>query len=360
MQDEDDPSSSSAFVALRSGSGRVAGPYQVPSAQEVLALGWGGRSLYAVTGDSPPANPCCSQVSVARMGSGGRFGRGSTLLGGLAGATSAALVPVRHHLLAAVATERGVWAAQSGGSGRWGRARRLGRGASELQATAQGGGSGVIAWSGARTISIAAGGPGGPPRRSHVAITAPRGHTIEELALAPAGHGSTAAWVESWFDRRGNYHSEVVAADFARRIRRTTFAVRGTIASGITLAGDGRGGQLLVWEACTWSASCSIQAATRSAGRAFGRSSRLGSSDAGEAPAAARSTGAGVVGWISGGHVMARTMRPGSSRFSAAQTVSSTTFAANLALAFGSTRQALLAWSQGTFAPDLVGAVYRR
>ena len=46
-------------------------------------------------------------------------------------------------------------------------------------------------------------------------------------------------------------------------------------------------------------------------------------------------------------------------RLGDARVVSSTSFAANLALAFGGSGTALAAWTQGTLAPDVVGAVFR-
>ena len=67
-----------------------------------------------------------------------------------------------------------------------------------------------------------------------------------------------------------------------------------------------------------------------------------------------------LVGWIVSGQVYAAERRPGGGRLGTARTVSSTSFASNLALAFGPSRTALAAWTQGTFAPDVVGAVFRR
>ncbi len=371
VEDQDSPASSTAFAAVRVGSGRLSAPRQIPDSQQVLGLASSGGRLELLTGESPAGQACCSAASVVGMSAAGRFGSGRRLVSGLAGATVGELVVLGRRTLAAIATDRGVWVAQSGLSGRWGSARPLAgvRAQPEtLAAMALPKGRTVVAWvggassvTGPRTISVATGSASAPPRRSHGAITVARNHGIDEMAIAPGPAGGTVAWIESWYDAKGSYHSEVVEADLAHPRRTTTFPVAGTIASGLAFSGDGRGDQVLAWKACTWGAICSTEAAVRSAAKSFGRAVRLGSIDATEAPALAVSgSGAALLGWIDRGHVLACPLKPRATRFTAPGVVSATNYAANLALTFGPTNMAIAAWSQGTFAPDVVGAVYRR
>lgn len=371
VEDQDSPAGSTAFATLRSASGQLSAPLQIPGSQQVLGFAWGGRTLELLTGDSPPGQVCCSAAGVLGMTTGGRFGRERQLVSGLAGTTLGELVSLGRRMLAAVATDRGVWISQSGGSGRWGPARQLtgaGGQPEALAATALPKGRTAVAWVGGsssaigpRSVLVATGTSSRVPRRGRAAITVARNHGVDEMALAPGPSGATAAWIESWYDGRGDYHSEVVTADLAHPGRTTSFPIAGTIASGLAFGGDARGDQVLAWKACTWSANCSTSVVVRSGGKAFGRPVRLGSIDATEAPAVAvSSSGAAVAGWIDRGHVLARALTPHASRFSATGVVSATNYAANLALAFGPSNVAIAAWSQGTLAPDVVGAVYRR
>jgi hypothetical protein len=371
VEDQDSPAGSTAFATTRSWWGKLSPPRQIPGSQQVLGLAWGGRTLELLTGDSPSGQSCCSAAGVVGMTTGGRFDRQHQLVSGLAGATVGQLVVLGRRMLAAVATERGVWVAQSSGSGRWRPARQLAGAGSPPESLAAIGlpkGRTAVAWVagsssliGPRSVFIATGSASRPPRRGHAVITIARSHGIDEMAIAPGPGGATAAWIESWYDARGSYHSEVVEADLARPRRTSAFPVAGTIASGLAFAGDARGDQVLAWKACTWSANCSTQAAVRSGGKGFGGPARLGSIDASAAPALAVSAGGvALTGWIERGHVLARALKPHATRFSATVVVSATNYADNLALTFGPSNAALAAWSQGTFAPDVVGAVYRR
>jgi hypothetical protein len=341
-----------------------------PGAEQVLSLAWRGRTLELLTGDSPAGQSCCSTAGVVPMTAGGRFGRPRTLVGGLGGATVGKLVVLGRRMLAAIGTERGVWVAQSDGSGRWGQTRRLaGPGAAPeaLDATVLQARGAAVAWVGGkssqvgpRSLVVASGSVTHAPRRARTVITVAPDHGIDELAIAPGPGGATAAWIESWYDRRGGYHSEVIAADLAHPRRSTSFAVSGTTASGLALAGDQNGDQVAAWTACTWNDACSVQAAARSAGRPFQRPARLGSIDPFQpAAAAVSSAGHGLLAWIDQGHVLARALRPRATRFSPPVVVSPTNYAANLALTFGPAGAAVAAWSQGTLAPDVVGAMYR-
>jgi hypothetical protein len=370
VQDEDNPATSSPYASWRNASGRVSAPRRIPGAEALLGLAWFGRSLQLLVGDSPTGQACCSTASVLGLTAAGRFGPPRRLVSGLAGATAAQLVALGHRMLAAVATERGVWISQTSGSGRWATHRLAGAGVEPqgLDATALPRGRTAVAWIGggsnpvgSRSLFIASGSSTRALQRGRAAITVAASHGIDEAAIAAGPGGATAAWIESWYDRRGNYHSEVATADLAHPRHTTTFAVSGTIASGLAFGADAHGDQVIAWMACTWSATCSVRAVVRSGGKSFGRPVRLGSIDATEAPTVAVSSGGdALAGWIAGGHVLAAELRPHATRFLRAHVVSSTTFAANLSLTFGPAGAAIAAWSQGTLAPDVVGAVFRR
>ncbi len=370
VQDEDNPATSSPYAGWRSASGSVSAPHKIPGAQQLLGLAWFGRSLQLLTGNSPTGQACCSTASVVGLSAPGRFGAPHRLVSGLAGSTSGQLMALGHRMLAAVATERGVWISQTNKSGRWATHRLAGAGAQPqgVDATALPHGRTAVAWVGgsanpvgSRSLFIASGSSTSALRRSHAAITVAANHGIDEAAIAAGPGGATAAWIESWYDRRGHYHSVVVTADLAHPRRTATFSVSGTIASGLALDADAHGDQVIAWKACTWSATCSVRAVVRSGAGSFGRPLRLGSMDATEAPALSMSSGGdALAGWIAGGHVLAAELRPHATRFLGAHVVSSTTFAANLSLTFGPAGAAIAAWSQGTLAPDVVGAVFRR
>jgi hypothetical protein len=303
------------------------------------------------------------------MTAGGRFSRLRTLVRGLGGATAGQLVQVGRRTLAAVATERGVWVAQSSSSGRFGRTRRLAGGGAapqSLAASAIGSDSSVVAWSGGKTsvigprsIYVASGKGARAPSRARLALTVPGTDGIDELAVARAKSAATLAWIESWYDRLGNYRSEAAVADLGRRLKVTTFRVPGLMASGITFGADAHGDQVLAWKTCSWSGSCSVQVATRQAGKAFGKPARAGAVDATELPVVAVApAGQALLGWIDGGRVLASYLRPRAGRFGRPTRVSGTTFAAGLTLAFRASGQAIAVWSQGTLAPEVVGALF--
>ena len=122
-------------------------------------------------------------------------------------------------MLAAVATERGVWVVQSAKANRFGAQHLLTRGGQmpeTLDAAWLGGESSIVAWTSAngiagqaapRSISYALGSKTGAPHGVKTAVTVPAGHRIDELGVAARGGGATVAWVESWYDKGGAYHS---------------------------------------------------------------------------------------------------------------------------------------------------------
>ncbi len=69
-------------------------------------------------------------------------------------------------------------------------------------------------------------------------------------------------------------------------------------------------------------------------------------------------SGESLVGWIHHGHVLVADLRLRAKKFAPFHTVSSTDYAADLTLGFGLAGDALASWSQGTLAPDVIGAVY--
>jgi hypothetical protein len=87
---------------------------------------------------------------------------------------------------------------------------------------------------------------------------------------------------------------------------------------------------------------------------------RLGAIDPGQVPAATVSgDGHAVVGWVWAGQPFAATRGPSARRFGASHRLSSTRFAADLALAAGPGPEAVAAWTQGTLNPSVVEAELR-
>ena len=370
VQNADNPAISNAFAVARSPRGRRSAPREVPGAQEILDLAYDGASVLLLAGASPAGDPCCSSVQVVRWNGARSFGRSEGLLGGLAGATAGRLVTLPGAILAAIATERGVWVSQAAPGGRFGRAFRLTPSSAQLgalDAMSMPDGESFVAWTagpnqlsaaGPRTIMIATGSSLQPPGHAHAAITVPTGHRIDELGLAPGPFFPTVAWIESWFDSRGLYHSQAAAADLTRVERARRLSPAGELASGLAFAADDRGDQVVSWKACESAGDCTLRAALRAA-RGHFSFQRLPAIDASQTPSVAVSpTGEALLGWVSQGHVLAAEARPGASRLGPARIVSPTGFAANLSLSFGPARQALAVWAQGTLAQSVIGAVY--
>jgi hypothetical protein len=371
-QDQDNSAVSQGYLTLGTSAGKFGSTRAVPGAQRVLDLAYAGRGLVLLIGTSPSGYACCSTaqtLAVAR----GQFGPARTLVDTLTGATVGSLTRLPSgKLLAAVGGERGVWVTQSRTWNDFGPIRRLTSAAAmpwTLAVTADRRGRTVVAWTQTRgqqgqiapnQIVAAGGSESGAPRRGVPAVTVAAGHQVDEIGLAPASSGATAAWIESWFDRAGAYHSEVVVSDLGSGGRRQVFAAAGQAASGLAVAGGGNGDQAVAWRSCTAGGSCTLRAAVRPRGGRFGSAQSLGAVDPGQGPAAAVApSGEALVGWISGGHVLAAERHGGAGRLGSARTVSSTSFAADLTIAFAGSHQALAAWTQGTLAPDVVGAVFR-
>jgi hypothetical protein len=306
------------------------------------------------------------------VSAGGAIGRARTLIGGLGGPTQGRLLTLKNGaMLAAVATERGVWVMQSAKSNRFGAQHLLTHGGQmpeTLDAAWLGGESSIVAWTAAkgiagqaapRSISYALGARTHAPRGVKTAVTVPAGHRIDELAVAARHGGATAAWVESWSDKNNAYHSVVRAMDIAPHATVRNLSPANRLASGLSFAGDVAGEQEIAWASCTFQAACQTQADGRGAKGAFGALRTLGSIDASEEPAAAVGPrGHALVGWVRGGRPVAASTASAGGRFGGTSNLSSTTFALDLTVAFGSGGAGLAAWTQGTLNPSVVGAAY--
>jgi hypothetical protein len=341
----------------------------VPNAKEILGLAYDGPALELLTGASPSNVTCCGSAWWVKFAH-RKFGGLRPLVSDIQGATFGGLIELpKTRMLAAIATADGVWVDQALGPGRFRGSRVLTPVSISPQALASAplrGGRSAVAWSAtssedpntpANSIFLATGTGQRAPQSARLALTAPSGHGIDELGLAGGAGGPTAAWTESWFDRAGNYHSEVAVADFHGRPVARRFQVAGRLASGLTLVGDAKGDEVVAWKTCDVLGTCTVRAASRPAGKRFGAPQRLGLVDPGEAPAAAvSSSGEALVAWISGGRVLVADRRHATGRFGSPVTVARTTQASEVAVAFGSTGQALAAWAQGLVTPALRGA----
>lgn len=370
IADLDTPGTSQAYFVSRSAGGAVGGPRAIAGAREVLALGFDGSALELLTGSSPSGLDCCSATQAVRITARGVVQRPQALVSGLAGATLGQLVTLADgRMLSAVATERGVWALQSRGGDRFAAQRRLtspGQAPTSLTASWLGGESSVLAWTAAsgpagyadpRAIFYSLGSKQGGPRRAHTLLRVPAGHRIDELAAVRRGSGATATWIEGSYDARGNYHSQVRAADFGPRPGVRALSTGG-LAAGLSSAADAAGAQAVAWKTCTGNGSCTVQAATRGPSARFRTAASLGGIDASQNPAVSVGRrGQVLVGWVRAGQPVAVIGSAGG-RFGSVRALSPSVYALDLTVAFGPGRQALAAWTQGTLNPSVVGASY--
>lgn len=366
---EDDTTRSAGLLSAQALNGVFAPPRTVPGTQQVLSLAYRGSELVLLTGSSVGQNPCCSRArTVAASGS---FGTGHTVITGLAGPALGRLVTTGDRLLAAVATEHGVWAAQSDTRGHFGPTVSLAPATSwpqSLDAAALAGGRTVIAWTslpsqfapGPTQIFVATGSAAAVPRLASAAVTVPAGHQINELAVAAHGRVPTVAWIESWFDAAGTFHSRAYAADLAGRRTPQAVSAADQLASGLSLAAGAGGGQLLAYRGCDRAGRCVARAALRRRGR-FGAAQALGTIDPSQSPTATMSAaGYGLVGWIAPAGVRTAIAPVASATLrTPARLVAVTPYAADLTAAFTpSGTSAILAWTQGTRNQSIVAAAY--
>jgi hypothetical protein len=230
--DLDMPGSMQAYLVSRSARGAVSRLRKLSGASQVLALGYAGPALELLAGTTSGKLDCCSAVQALRVSGGGAVQRRQTIVSGLTGATVGQVVGLADgRMMAAVAGERGVWTAQSSKRGVFADKRRLtsaSQSPQSLAATWLGGDDSLVAWTAAsgpagsadpRSIFYSQGSKADGPRHTHSLLQVPSGHRIDELSVARRGANATAAWVESYSDRRGGYHSQIRAADFSAHPR---------------------------------------------------------------------------------------------------------------------------------------------
>jgi hypothetical protein len=363
----DVPGSEQAQYATRTAGGRVGSVRDVPGAARVLALAYDGPRLELLAGTSGKSQACCSAVEALGVNGGGAPQRPQRLVGGLTGATQANLLTLAGgRMLAAIATERGVWVSQSAKSDRFGAQDRIsanGQVPVSMDAAWLGQDNSIVAWTAGsgnvtgattpRQILVAEGSSAAAPKAAHVAVTVPSGHRIDQLSVARSATGATLAWIESWYDKRGAYHSQVEVADVGSRSTPRALSPGGRIVSGLTLVSDAAGDQGATWESCATSGTCTVQGAGRAAHGSFSAARQLGSIDPSQQPSLAISpSGQLIVAWALGGHPIA------SVGFGKPQVLSSTTFAYAVTVAYGPKRVALVGWDQGTLNPSVVAAAY--
>ncbi len=367
----DTPGSSQAYLVVRAADGAISPTWPLPATGQVLALAYDRSGIELLIGPTSGGLDCCSSAEAVRFTVGGSLQRPQTLVGGLTGATLARLVVLGDaRMLAAIATEQGVWALQSNRAGSFSGKRRLtatSEAPESLSATWLGGENSLVAWTAAsgppgsadpRDIYYAQGSKKDGPQAAHVLLAVAAGHRIDELGVARHGSGATAAWVESWYDAHG-YHSQVREADFGSHPTARSLSSANGQASGISFAADAAGAQAVAWETCTGAGTCSVHVATRGAKGQFGFPVALGAIDATQTPSVAVGPGGQVVvGWVRNGNPVAAVGSAGGGRFGPVQVLSPTVYALDLTVAFGPRRDALVVWTQGTLNPSVVATDY--
>ena len=370
---EDRSLTSQGYAAISGKNGRPGAPVRVPDTQEVLDLAFDGNNLDLLIGTSPALRPCCSSARLVKI-AGGKPQRPRLIFRQLTGATVGQLIALPgNRLLSSVATAQAVWTELTGDKGRPAPARLLTpktAAPQTLGATVLRGNRTLLAWTaaagppapstvGPAGIMVADGTATSAPRRAHLAVKVGTGHQVDELALGRGSSQGTVAWIESWNDSAGRLHSEPAVADLGRSIHARTFELPGLITSGLSFATDPSGAQVLAWKACDLAGSCRVETVVKDPGGRFSDPVSLGRIDPAATPAAAVSSkGVGLVGWISGGRVLAAARGRGARRFAPTRVVSGTTSAMDLTLGFGPSG-ALAGWSEGTFTETVMGALFK-
>ena len=364
----DTPGSGQAQYAQRTAGGRVGGVRTVPGARRILAITYDGPRPELLAGTSGRGQDCCSAVQAIAVGAGGAPQRPRQLVANLTGFTQGDLLTLAGgRMVAAVATERGVWVSQSVSADRFARSHEIsanGQVPTSMDAAWLGGASSVVAWTaGAGNVTgatvpgriwVADGSTTSAPRNAKVAVTVPSGHRIDQVAVMRRGSGATLAWIESWYDGRGAYHSRVEVADVGPHRTARPLSSDGRIASGLSVAADAAGDQGVVWESCTTAGSCTVQGAARPARGRFSGVRTLGAIDPTQQPSLAISpSGQLVAGWARRGNPVA------SVGFGPPTVLSRTAYAYAVTVAYGPKRVALASWDQGTLNPSVVASAYR-
>jgi hypothetical protein len=366
---EDDPADARAELATAPARGRLGRPRPLAGAAQVLALAYLGPRLWLLLGTSRPGRACCEAVELEGLAPGRRPVR-QTILTGIFGATEGRLQTLGRRVLAVIASAQGVWVSESGAGERFRRPRRLSAPGAEPDAVTSAvlpGGRSAVAWTeqrgpyapGPARVWIARANHFRLPLGRRVALTVPPGREIDELALTAGRRALSLAFVESWFDASGNFHSGLYVADLRGSVRPRLLSPSAQLASAIAVAAAPGGAQVLAFRSCTLAGACFVRAARRSAAGGYGPSRVLGSSDPGQAPAAAESTrGQALVVFVDAlGNVLAAAGARGSQAMGSARMLSTTSSAAAPAAAFAPAAGGGVAlWTQGLARERVVAA----
>ncbi len=288
----------------------------VRGAQAVLGTAFSrSGTLWLLTGTAPSPRACCATVSIRRRSGGASH----ALVTGLTGTTDGGLVALPNGaLMAAIATQRGLWVAQSDRHGTFATGsvsqlqlrpahrptstRLRSRAAVERSRGRSPGRPGRAR----RTGSFTPPGRRGPrPRIRTWRCAGARADTAStSSALAPANQGATLAWVESWYDARGVPLGREVA-----RCRRRGVVARSPrpfeLASDLAFAGNRAGDQVIACDGVLGDGDLRRCRRRAAGGRALRRPAlRSAPSTRSQAVAAAISAhGEALVGWIADGDV---------------------------------------------------------
>jgi len=395
--DEVDPARYAALVAPGNGlvTNAFARPLRLPGAEQLLGLAYlpvsarrskPRRSKQASrTGVTPPQVPalellsgtspsdlsCCTAVEVRSLSAAGALGPARTIIKGLDGPTSGQLLPLPRGPLAVVASVNGLWVARASAGGRFGAARMLSYSQDDeppvIATSGLSGGRSVVAWTAVvpgqtppaapQQIFYALGSARGVPTVARLVLTLPAGFSVQNLAVAPRGSGATLAWVESWYDAAGTFHSQAFAADLTAHPMPVAVSAPGVLATGASLSADTRGDQAMTWQGCDAAGSCTADLALRPARGDWSATQTLGTLDSTDLPAVAESSGGKVlVAWVSQGQVWDAEAAPTRLLRSSRRLASAGSSAAGVALGFSATGDALAAWTQGLATESVDGA----
>lgn len=362
-------------------------PELIPSAQRVLALGAVSGRLELLTGDgdggsltgdtAPDGVQCCMEIDAQTRVAPGFYGEAQQLVTGLDGGSAATLVPEQSGALAVLASGNSIVTAfGSGAKAGFGATSPLATFSGQPPAVAAGtlaGDRALIVWTQPRTalyvptkgqsVYYAAASAKGVPGTRRLAFKVPAGHSVSQVAVARHRSVASIAWVESWLDKAGAYHSQVFAADLHSGRATGTHPVspKALIATQISFAGGTTKPEVLTWQACApGGATCSTQAALRPHGATWGHAVTLGKLDPGAAPVAGMTTnGAALVGWVGEDGVKIASAAAGMTRFARPQKLDRSGSAAHLTVATGPAGTAAAAWTDGLTAQSLHAAFYQ-
>jgi hypothetical protein len=360
--DPDYPPDAGVLFDIGAAGAPAADPHRVGVDRSLLAAAPFGDGFLLLDGVGVPGRRCCSSVRAVRLGATGSVLAAQTLVGGLTGPASGRLVQLPGGgMLAAIATAGGVWVDSAGADGRFtGKQRLTGAGArpAAIDAARLKRGS-AVGWTDAaqgagadpfRSVFEARGAGSSLPRGRRAVVTAAAGHRIDELSLAPGG---ALAWIESYTDVLGAYHSVAMAG-------RAKLSGAAVDATALTLAVGPRGEELAAFLECDPAGeACATRVAAAPAGGAFAPAARLGAADPGIGPQlAVAPTGTALACWTAGGRVACARGSAATGRFGAPAMISHGT-ASGLAVAFAAGGDALAVWAQGTTSARIVAARYR-